>query len=192
MYRSAAQLDDDEFYHPAGQMGFGWWDDAWSGTKAAAKKVQASAAVRGVEKRAVAAGSKALRGAVEGATDGLATSALSAIGAPELAPAADALIDRGAKALQRKGTAYLDQKIDASGSGVRYMSPAGGGLRRSGSGTQVGRGLRLSGEGTMRGHGHCGCGHGQRANGLRLSGSGMYVPAGMHGLVQGNGHAMCA
>jgi len=187
MYRSAAQLDDDPLYHSAGQMGFGWWDDAWSGTKAAAKKVQSSAAVRGLEKRAVATGSKALRGVVEGATDGLATSALSAIGAPELAPAADALIDRGTKALQRKGTAYLDQKIDASGSGVRYMSPAGGGLRRSGSGTQVGRGLRLSGEGQMRGHG---CGH--CGGSLRLAGSGMYVPAGMHGLVQGNGHAMCA
>jgi|EP01046_Picozoa_sp_COSAG06_P028649 hypothetical protein len=192
MYRSAAHLEDDPLYLPAGQMGYGWWDDAFKETKRVAKKVQSSDAVRALEKRAVAAGAKAVRGAVEGATDGLATSALSAIGAPELAPAADALIDRGAKALQRKGTEYLDQQIDASGRGVRYMAPSGGGLRTSSTRTMVGRGLRLSGEGQMRGHGHCGCGHGQRANGLRLSGSGMYVPAGMHGLVHGNGHGVCA
>ena len=187
MYRGAAQLEDDPLYLPAGQMGYGWWDDAWKETKRVAKKVQSSDAVRGLEKRAVAAGAQALRGAVAGATDGLADTALTAIGAPELVPAADALIDRGAKALQRKGTEYLDQQIDASGRGVRYMAPAGGGLRLSGSGTQVGRGLRLSGEGHMRGHGHCQCGRG-----LRLSGSGMYVPAGMHGLVHGNGHGVCA
>ena len=125
MYRGAAQLEDDPLYLPAGQMGYGWWDDAWKETKRVAKKVQSSDAVRGLEKRAVAAGAKALRGAVEGATDGLADTALTAIGAPELVPAADALIDRGAKALQRKGTEYLDQKIDASGRGVRYMAPAG-------------------------------------------------------------------
>jgi hypothetical protein len=192
MYRSAAHLEDDPLYLPAGQMGYGWWDDAFKETKRVARKVQSSDAVRALEKRAVAAGAKAVRGAVEGATDGLATSALSAIGAPELAPAADALIDRGAKALQRKGTAYLDQKIDASGRGVRYMAPSGGGLRTSSTHTMVGVGLRLSGEGNMRGRGHCGCGHGQRASGLRLSGSGMYVPAGMHGLVHGNGHGVCA
>jgi hypothetical protein len=192
MYRSAAHLKDDPLYLPAGQMGYGWWDDAFKETKRVARKVQSSDAVRALEKRAVAAGAKAVRGAVEGATDGLATSALSAIGAPELAPAADALIDRGAKALQRKGTAYLDQKIDASGRGVRYMAPSGGGLRTSSTHTMVGVGLRLSGEGNMRGRGHCGCGHGQRASGLRLSGSGMYVPAGMHGLVHGNGHGVCA
>ena len=191
MYRGAAQLEDDPLYLPAGQMGYGWWDDAWKETKRVAKKVQSSDAVRGLEKRAVAAGAKALRGAVEGATDGLADTALTAIGAPELAPAADALIDRGAKALQRKGTEYLDQKIDASGRGVRYMAPSGGGLRTSSTHTMVGRGLRLSGEG-MHGRGHCGCGHGQRASGLRLSGSGMYVPAGMNGLVHGNGHGVCA
>ena len=192
MYRSAAHLKDDPLYLPAGQMGYGWWDDAFKETKRVARKVQSSDAVRALEKRAAAAGAKVVRGAVEGATDGLATSALSAIGAPELAPAADALIDRGAKALQRKGTAYLDQKIDASGRGVRYMAPSGGGLRTSSTHTMVGVGLRLSGEGNMRGRGHCGCGHGQRASGLRLSGSGMYVPAGMHGLVHGNGHGVCA
>ena len=186
MYRGAAQLEDDPLYLPAGQMGYGWWDDAWKETKRVAKKVQSSDAVRGLEKRAVATGASALRKGLEGATDGLADTALTAIGAPELVPAADALIDRGAKALQRRGTEYLDQKIDASGRGVRHMAPAGGGLRLSGSGTQVGRGLRLSGEG-MRGRGHCQCGRG-----LRLSGSGMYVPAGMNGFVHGNGHGVCA
>ena len=141
MYRGAAQLEDDPLYLPAGQMGYGWWDDAWKETKRVAKQVQSSDAVRGLEKRAVAAGAKALRGAVEGATDGLADTALTAIGAPELVPAADALIDRGAKALQRKGTEYLDQQIDASGRGVRYMAPSGGGLRTSSTRTMVGRGV---------------------------------------------------
>ena len=60
----------------------------------------------------------------QGATDGLADTALTAIGTPELVPAADALIDRGAKALQRRGTEYLSQQIDASGRGVRYMAPS--------------------------------------------------------------------
>ena len=77
----------------------------------------------------------------ETAVSGAADSALTAIGAPELAPMADSLIDRGASYLEKKGTEYLDQKIDASGRGyggrVKFMSPAGGGLRLAGHGTQI-------------------------------------------------------
>ena len=101
------------------------------------------------------------------------------------------LVDKGASYLEKKGVDYLDQQIDASGrgyGGVRYMSPAGGGLRLSSHATQVGTGLRLAGSGHMRGHGHCGCGHGQRAMGLRLAGSGIYVQP---GLVEGSGHGYC-
>ena len=121
MYRPAAHIQDDELYLPAGQLGMGWWGDAWDEVKSVAKKVQANPVVRGLEKKAVDYGSKALRGAAEGAVDGLADSALSAVGAPELAPMADKLIDKGASYLQKKGTDYLKQEIDASGSGVRHM-----------------------------------------------------------------------
>ena len=220
LYREAALMDDDDdIYRPAGMGGEGWWDDAQKEVKRVAKKVQKSSAVRGLEKRAVKAGADVLRGAATAATDGLADSALTSLGAPEFAPLADQLINKGAKALEKKGTDYLDQKIDASGrgyGGVRYMSPAGGGLRLSSHRTQVGLGLRLAG-GSLRlagaghthgvpagrhrmpdntlmknsdhmGRGHCGCGHGQRSNGLRLAGSGLYVQP---GLVEGSGHAYC-
>ena len=93
MYRPAAHIQDDELYLPAGQLGMGWWGDAWDEVKSVAKKVQANPVVRGLEKKAVDYGSKALRGAAESAVDGLADSALSAVGAPELAPMADKLID---------------------------------------------------------------------------------------------------
>ena len=92
---------------------------------------------------------KTLRGAVETGLDGVADSALTALGAPELAPLADKFIDKGVKQLEEKGTSYLDQQIDKSGQGkggVRYMS-AGGGMRLAGSGTQVGAGMRLAGSG---------------------------------------------
>ena len=29
MYRPAAHIQDDELYLPAGQLGMGWWGDAW-------------------------------------------------------------------------------------------------------------------------------------------------------------------
>ena len=119
-----------------------------------------------------------------GATDGVADSALTALGAPEFAPLADKLIDRGAKALEKKGVDYLDQKIDQSGKGVRYMAAtSGGGMRLAGQGTQIGRGLRLAGNGHGRMHG----------DGMRLAGSGMRL-AGSGAVVQphylrGAGHA---
>ena len=117
---------DDDIYRPAGLGGDGWWSDAVDTVKTVAKKVQKNPVVRGLEKRAVKAGSTALRTAAESAVDGLADSALTALGAPELAPMADKLIDKGASYLQKKGTDYLDQQIDASGrgyGGVRYTIP---------------------------------------------------------------------
>ena len=214
LYREAALMDDDDdIYRPAGMGGEGWWDDAQKEVKRVAKKVQKSSAVRGVEKRAVKAGADVLRGAATAATDGLADSALTSLGAPEFAPLADQLINKGAKALEKKGVDYLDQKIDASGrgyGGVRYMSPAGGGLRLAGHGTAVGAGLRLAGSGSTghhrmpdgslmknsdhKGRGHCGCGH-MEGHGLRLAGSGLRLAgSGMYrqvGLVEGGGHAYC-
>ena len=217
LYREAALMDgDDDIFRPAGLGGDGWWDDAVKETKRVAKRVQKSKAVRGLEKRAVRAGADVLRGAATAATDGLADSALTSLGAPELAPLADKLISKGAKSLEKKGVDYLDQKIDASGrgyGGVRYMSPAGGGLRLAGHGTQVGAGLRLAGSGhgvpaghhrmpdgsimkngAHRGAGHCGCGH-TEGHGLRLAGSGLRLAGqGMYrqvGLVEGSGHAYC-
>ena len=144
--------DKDNIYLAAGdQFGSGWWGDRWknvkTGVSKAAKAVQSSQAVRDLEKSAVKVGAKTLRGAVESGLDGVADTALTALGAPEFAPMVDKLVDKGVKTLEKKGTAYVDQKIDASGKGhggVRYMS-AGGGLRLSGSGTRVGSGLRLAG-----------------------------------------------
>ena len=184
---------DDDIYRPAGLGGEGWWDDAVDTVKTVAKKVQKNPVVRGLEKRAVKAGTTALRGATETAVDGLADSALTALGAPELAPMANKLVDKGVSYLQKKGTDYLDQQIDASGrgyGGVRYMSPAGGGLRLAGHGTQVGTGLRLAGSG------HVSFGDFATAVGKlgvhemtknrSTAGSGHGVPAGYHRMPDGS------
>eukprot|EP01046_Picozoa_sp_COSAG06_P056860 COSAG06_NODE_10896_length_1600_cov_1.277815_2_plen_180_part_01 len=148
---------------PVYMYGEGWWDDAKSAFHHGVKAVQSSSVVRDLEKKAVKRGADALRGAAETATDGLADSALAALGAPELAPFADKLIDSGAKRLEKKGTDYLNQKINQSGKGVRYMAAtSGGGMRLAGQGTQIGRGLRLAGSGMRHG-----------GDGMRLAGSGM-------------------
>ena len=142
--------------------------------------------VRAAEKALVQKGATALRGMAESATDGLADSALTALGAPELAPIADKLIDSGAKRLQKRGVDYLDQKIDQSGKGVRYMAAtSGGGMRLAGQGTQIGRGLRLAGSGHAM----------HRGDGLRLAGSGLRLAGSGHKVkphyIRGSGHA-CA
>ena len=49
MYRPAAHIQDDELYLPAGQLGMGWWGDAWDEVKSVAKKVQANPDVRGLD-----------------------------------------------------------------------------------------------------------------------------------------------
>ena len=211
MFRPAAALNKDDYlYIPAGdQYGEGWFSDRWDDVKKVAKTVQKNDTVRNLEKGALNVGAKALRGAVETGLDGVADSALTAIGAPELAPLVNTAIDRGAKSLQNKGVQYLDQQIDASGKGrVRYMSPSGGGMRLSGSGTQLGSGLRLSGQGMrLSGSGHNWDNivtgfhkdmaeraerhkvpHMSTGNGrMRLAGSGHYVRP----IHEGSGHCQC-
>ena len=210
MFRPAAALNKDDYlYIPAGdQYGEGWFSDRWDDVKKVAKTVQKNDTVRNLEKGALNVGAKALRGAVETGLDGVADSALTAIGAPELAPLVNTAIDRGAKSLQNKGVQYLDQQIDASGKGVRYMSPSGGGLRMSGTGTQLGSGLRLSGQGMrLSGSGHNWDNivtgfhkdmaeraerhkvpHMSAGNGkMRLAGSGHYVRP----IHEGSGHCQC-
>jgi hypothetical protein len=158
-------LDDIQMYVEPGDFGGdGFFSDLGSEVRKVAKKVQSNPLVRQAEKKAVDYGAKALRGAAEGALDGLGDTAATAIGIPEVAPALDGLIDKGASALQKAGTKYLDDKIDASGSGVRYMA-SGGGMRLAGSHTQSGMGMRLSGQGHSKAH-HCGCG-------MRLAGRGI-------------------
>ena len=210
MYKPAAALNKDDYlYIPAGdQYGEGWFSDRWDDVKKVAKTVQKSDTVRNLEKGALNVGAKALRGAVETGLDGVADSALTSLGVPELAPLVNKAIDKEAKSLQSKGVQYLDQKIDASGKGVRYMSPSGGGLRMSGTGTQLGSGLRLSGQGMrLSGSGHNWDNivtgfhkdmaeraerhkvpHMSTGNGrMRLAGSGHYVRP----IHEGSGHCQC-
>ena len=152
-------LDDIRLFVEPGHFG---GDGLWSTLGNEVKKVQKSSIVRGLEKKAVNYGAKALRGAAEGALDGIGDTVATAIGIPEVAPALDSLVDRGANALQKKGISYLDDKIDQSGNGIRYMA-SGGGMRMIGAHTQSGQGMRLSGQGHS---GQCGCG-------MRLSGRGI-------------------
>ena len=170
----------DSMYRQAGDMyGDGFFDDAKSFAKKAAKAVQSNEIVRSAEKALVHKGADALRGAATAGAD-----ALVADVAPEFAPIAAKAINRGAKSLEKRGVSYLDQKIDQSGKGVRYMAAtSGGGLRMAGQGTQIGRGLRLAGSGHGAMHG----------KGLRLAGSGMRL-AGSGAMVKphymrGAGHA---
>ena len=153
------------FVEPGDFGGDGFFSDLGSEVKKVAKRAQKSDIVRGIEKQAVSAGAKALRGVAEGAVDGIGDTAATFIGMPELSVPLDAAVDRGLSSLQKAGTKYLDGKIDASGSGVRYMAPSGGGMRMSNTATHSGSGLRLSGQGHGKAH-HCGCG-------LRMSGAGI-------------------
>ena len=118
-------LEDVRLFVEPGHFG---GDGLWSDLGSEVKKVQKSSIVRGLEKKAVNYGAKALRGATEGALDGIGDTVATAVGIPEVAPALDAAIDRGASALQKRGIAYLDDKIDQSGNSVRYMA-SGGGMR---------------------------------------------------------------
>jgi hypothetical protein len=129
-------------------------------------KIQKSGLVRGLEKKAVNYGAKALRGAAEGTLDGIGDTVATAIGIPEVAPALDGMIDKGASALQKRGIEYLDDKLDQSGKGMRYMA-SGGGMRMVNTHTQSGKGMRLSGQGHCGKSNQCGCG------GMRLSGRGI-------------------
>jgi hypothetical protein len=159
-------LDDLKLFVEPGEFGGnGFFSDLGSEVKKVASRAQKSDLVRGVEKKAVSAGATALRGATEGLVDGVGDTAATFLGMPELSVPLDAAVDRGMSSLQKAGTKYLDDKIDASGSGVRYMAPSGGGMRMSNVATHSGSGLRISGSGHGKAH-HCGCG-------LRMSGAGI-------------------
>ena len=157
-------LDDVKLFVEAGDFG---GEGLWSDMKSEVKKAQKSSIVRGLEKKAVNYGAKALRGVAEGAADGIGDTAATFLGVPEVSVPLDAAIDRGLSSVQKAGTKYLDDKIDASGrgSGVRYLAPSGGGMRMSGVPTHSGGAMRLSGQGHGKAH-HCGCG-------LRMSGAGI-------------------
>ena len=160
------------FYREAGDMyGDGLWDDVTKFGRRAFKAVQSNPTVRSLEKQAVQKGATALRGLADGA-------------ASELGPVGAMVADTALSKLEKKGVDYLDQKIDQSGKGVRYMGAAGGGMRVAGSGTQIGRGMRLASGAGMRADGLRVAGAG-----LRVAGSGMYIQPGH--LVRGSGHA-CA
>ena len=152
------------FVEPGHFGGEGFFSNLADEAKRAVKTVQSNPLVRQAEKKAVSYGAKTLRGAAEGLADGVGDTVATAIGIPEVAPALDAAIDRGASALQKRGIAYLDDKIDQSGKGMRYMA-SGGGMRQSGVPTHSGSGMRLQGQGHAKPH-HCGCG-------VRMAGRGI-------------------
>jgi hypothetical protein len=157
-------LEDFKLYVEPGDFG---GDGLWSDLKSEVKKVQKNPIARKLEKKAVSYGAKALRGIAEGAADGIGDTAATFVGVPEIAAPLDAAIDRGLSSVQKAGTKYLDDKIDASGKGhgVRYMAPSGGGMRMANVETHSGGALRLAGQGHGKAH-HCGCG-------IRVSGSGI-------------------
>jgi hypothetical protein len=154
-------LEDIRLFVEPGHFG---GDGLWSDLGSEVKKAQKSSIVRGLEKKAVNYGAKALRGATEGALDGIGDTVATAIGIPEVAPALDGMIDKGASALQKRGIAYLDDKIDQSGNGIRYMA-SGGGMRMVSTHTISGGSMRLSGQGHGKAH-HCGCGIRQSGRGI--------------------------
>ena len=140
----AAIYDDvDIFVQPGAHGGRGWFSTLGDAVSKGVKQLQKSSAVRGLEKKAVSYGAKALRGAAEGALDGLADTVATAVGAPEASPFVDKLIDRGLGSLQKRGEAYLDEQIDASGRG---HCMCGNGMRLAGAITEPrGAGMRLAG-----------------------------------------------
>lgn len=157
-------LEDLKLYVEPGDFG---GDGLWSDLKSEIKKVQKNPIARKLEKKVVDYGAKAIRGVAEGALDGIGDTAATFVGIPEVAAPLDAAIDRGLSSVQKAGTKYLDDKIDASGKGhgVRYMAPSGGGMRMAGVETHSGGALRLAGQGHGKAH-HCGCG-------IRMAGRGI-------------------
>jgi hypothetical protein len=87
-----------------------WWGAATS----TFRTVQSDEAVRATEKQAVKTVADAARSAAETATEGAVDGALAALGHPELAPAADRLVDVNANAIEDEVVAYVDELIDAT------------------------------------------------------------------------------
>ena len=151
-------LEDIKLYVEPGQFG---GKGLWSDLKSVVAKAQKSPLVQDLEKKAIHKGSEALQKFATKHAEGIGDLAAETIGLPK--GMADSAIKRSVSSIAAKGEKWADDKI--SGSGIRYMSPAGGGMRMSGTGTYSGSGMRLSGQGHGRAH-HCGCG-------LRLAGSGI-------------------
>jgi len=95
---------------PQGSTSQTWWGAATS----AFRVVQSDEAIRATEKQAVKTVADAARSAAETATEGAVDSALAALGHPELAPAADRLVDANANAIEDEVVAYVDELIDAT------------------------------------------------------------------------------
>ena len=87
------------------------------GIASAAKAVQNNPVVRDVEKGVVKVGASALRDVAEPVIDTVADGAVSLVGMPELAPAIDAGVHRGANWLQNKAVHGVDHAIDSSAGG---------------------------------------------------------------------------
>ena len=160
-----AVYDDVDIYvQPGAHGGAGFFSTLGDAVASGAKQLQKSSAVRGLEKKAVSYGATALRGAAEGALDGLGDSVATAVGVPEASPFIDKLVDRGMSSLQKRGEAALDEQIDASGRG-HCAGMCGSGMRLAGAISEPrGAGMRLAGQvhhagnGAMAGHPHAGSG----------------------------------
>jgi hypothetical protein len=159
--------DVDIYVQPGAHGGRGFFSTLGDAVSKGVKKLQSSSAVRGLEKKAVGYGAKALRTAAEGALDGVADSVATAVGAPEASPFIDKLIDRGMGSLQKRGEAYLDEQIDASGRG---HCMCGNGMRLAGAITEPrGAGMRLAGVSHHGGMGHNLSGPPHAGSGMRLA-----------------------
>jgi hypothetical protein len=93
-------LDDIRHFVEPGHFG---GDGLWSTLGSEVKKVQKSGIVRGLEKKAVNYGAKALRTATEGALDGIGDTVATAIGIPEVGLARS--VERAATGGRSRGSA---------------------------------------------------------------------------------------
>jgi len=86
----------------------------WNAATCVFRTVQSDEAVRATEKQAVKTVADVARSAAETAAEGAVDGALAALGHPELAPAADRLVDANANAIEDEVVAYVDELIDAT------------------------------------------------------------------------------
>jgi len=86
----------------------------WGAATRTFRTVQSDEAVRATEKQAVKTVVDAARRAAETSTERAVDGTLAALGHPELAPAADRLVDANANAIEEEVVAYVDELIDAT------------------------------------------------------------------------------
>lgn len=87
----------------------------WGAATRTFRSVQSNKDIRTTEKQAVKTVADTARSASETASKGAVDGALAALGHPELAPAADRLVDANANAIEDDIVAYVDNLIDATG-----------------------------------------------------------------------------